>query len=264
MADAVALPSSFVRRTPFGLGATSFALLGAIVGVSLDGSPPWGMVAFYLPVGVVALVWAWRLRQRPALIFDDEGIRDGEGDLLVSLVSGGPDLGRARTVAGLALRARLPATCRLDCSQSGLREANRPAGDATGFPVRADELNGGGDRGAAQPVQWLSRPVGRPRRLQAPDQLTADADQSCVTLGHSTRTTGRGSPRAPAAGAARSGRASRRPVQRPRRTRRGSPPAPGRTPRPSSGPVGPVPGLFERERGYAQVALHGRAARSGR
>lgn len=81
MAEPVALPSSFSRRALLGLVLIAFALVGVAVELSTQGD----VVYFEMHglVGVVLVVRALVLRRRPALLLDDEGIKEWDGSLLV-------------------------------------------------------------------------------------------------------------------------------------------------------------------------------------
>jgi hypothetical protein len=82
MADRVAVPSSFGRRATWGIVAIAVGLLGLALSIAFDPTPSVVFGPMYVLFGTGVVVWALVVRRRPALVLDDEGIRDGAGELL--------------------------------------------------------------------------------------------------------------------------------------------------------------------------------------
>ena len=84
MTEPVALPSSFWRRASVGVVLLVFPLLGLVVNLTIAREDPrWFTGGMYGLFGFVIVVRAWVIRRRPALLLDDEGIKEWSGTLLV-------------------------------------------------------------------------------------------------------------------------------------------------------------------------------------
>ena len=84
MAEPVALPPSSWRRASVGLVPIAITLVALIVSrILARDDPEWFTGVLYGLVGLVLLVRAWVIRHRPALLLDDEGIKEWNGTLLV-------------------------------------------------------------------------------------------------------------------------------------------------------------------------------------